>query len=78
MTQATPKLVYDNQGLLIEVILSADDYRAYLSTLAHDADWETLPAHLQDAVDLFLVDEVRSQERDAPGIALEDLLADAE
>ena len=68
-----PKLVYDDSGQLIEVILSAEDYLAYLQSLATEADWEALPPHLQDAIDRFLVDEVRSEKGDA--IDLETLLA---
>ncbi|HRQ41512.1 MAG TPA: hypothetical protein PLD25_26630 [Chloroflexota bacterium] len=56
-----PKLVYDESGHLIEVILSAKDYRAYLQTVASESDWESLPAYLQDAIDQMLIDEVRSE-----------------
>lgn len=70
-----PKLVYDDDGHLIEVILSADDYLAYLRSLAAEADWETLPPHLQDAIDRLLIDDVRSEKEDA--IDLETLLADS-
>jgi hypothetical protein len=56
-----PKLVYDETGQLIEVILSASDYRAYLQTVAAESDWESLPAYLQDAIDLMLIDEVRAE-----------------
>ena len=69
-----PKLVYDDAGHLIEVILSADDYLAYLRGLAAEADWETLPPHLQDAIDRLLIDEVRSEKEDA--VDLETLLSD--
>ncbi len=70
-----PKLVYDDSGRLIEVILLAEDYMAYLRNLAAEADWETLPPHLQDAIARLLIDDVRSEKEDA--INLETLLADA-
>lgn len=70
-----PKLVYDDDGHLVEVILSADDYLTYLRTLAAEADWETLPSHLQDAIDRLLIDEVRSEKEEA--VDLETLLADS-
>jgi hypothetical protein len=54
-----PKMVYDDSGRLIEVILSADDYRQYLRAVASEADWETLPPYIQDAIDQMLIDEAR-------------------
>ena len=71
-----PKLVYDNEGRLIEVILSAEDYLAYLRGVATEEDWESLPPHLQDAIDRMLIDEVRSANEET--IDLEALLADSE
>lgn len=62
--QASPKMVYDAAGNLVEVILSADDFRAYLRTIA-DADWESLPRHLQDATDALLIEEVRTERQHA-------------
>jgi len=56
-----PKLVYAESGQLVEVILSAQDYVAYLRTLAAHADWEALPQHLQDALDRLLIDDVRGE-----------------
>ncbi|MFQ5631314.1 MAG: hypothetical protein ACE5I1_21285 [bacterium] len=53
------KLVYDDSGRLIEVILSANDFLTYLRSLANETDWESLPDYLQDAVDRMLIDEVR-------------------
>jgi hypothetical protein len=70
-----PKLVYDDSGHLIEIILLAEDYIAYLRNLAAEADWETLPPHLQDAIDRLLIDDVRSEKEDA--IDLETLFADS-
>jgi Fe-S cluster assembly scaffold protein SufB len=60
-----PKLVYDENGQLIEVILDAEDFLAYLRSLASETDWETLPEHLQDAIDRMLIDEVRSERVEA-------------
>lgn len=59
-----PKLVYDDSGRLVEVIVAADDFVAYLRALLAEEDWENLPEHLQDAVDRLLIDEVRA-EKDA-------------
>lgn len=56
-----PKMVYDDAGHLIEVILSADDYRKYLRAVASEADWETLPSYIQDAIDQMLIDEARKE-----------------
>lgn len=56
-----PKLVYDETGRLIEVILSAKDYRVYLQTIATESDWASLPDYIQDAIDQLLIDEVRSK-----------------
>ncbi len=69
-----PKMVYDDSGQLVEVILSADDYRAYLRDLASESDWEALPEFLQDAIDRMLIDEVRHEKELA--VDLEDVLAD--
>ncbi len=60
-----PKMVYDETGTLVEVILSAEDFRTYLRTLLAEADWDTLPPHLQDAIDLLLVEEVRHEKETA-------------
>ncbi len=73
MIQAPPKMVYNSGGDLVEVILSADDFRTYLRTLLAESDWEALPPHLQDAVDRLLIDDVRGEKQQA--IALEAVLA---
>ncbi|VAW40535.1 hypothetical protein MNBD_CHLOROFLEXI01-2349 [hydrothermal vent metagenome] len=75
LMESPPKLVYDDSGHLVEVILLAEDYMAYLRNLAAEADWETLPPHLQDAIDRLLIDDVRSEKEDA--IDLETLFADS-
>jgi hypothetical protein len=69
-----PKMVYDESGRLVEVILSAEDFREYLRTIAAAADWETLPEYLQDAIDLLLIDEVRHEK--AAAVDLDTLLSD--
>ncbi len=61
----SPKLVYDESGHLIEVILSAHDYRVYLQTVVTESDWEKLPGYLQDAIDQMLIDEVRREKTTA-------------
>jgi hypothetical protein len=60
-----PKLVYDETGELVEVILTAEDFRACLRTLMAEVDWESLPPYLQDAVDRLLIDEVRHEKENA-------------
>ncbi len=60
-----PKLVYDDSGRLVEVILSAEDFTAYIRSLMAEEDWETLPEHLRDAVDRLLIDDVRNEKKNA-------------
>ncbi len=60
-----PKFIYDDSGHLVEVILAAEDFMAYLRAIAADEDWETLPVYLQDAVDRLLIDEVRIEKDSA-------------
>ena len=57
-------MVYGSEGQPVEVILSIDDYRAYLRDLARNYDWELLPEHLQDAVDKMLMDESRENDEE--------------
>lgn len=71
-----PKLVYDDDGSLIEVILSVEDYLAYLRGVAAEEDWESLPPHIQDAIDRMLIDEVRQAGEETSD--LETLLADSD
>jgi hypothetical protein len=52
-----PRLVSDQSGNVVEVILDYRDYKQYLRVLAQHADWEALPPYLQDAIDNFLADE---------------------
>lgn len=60
-----PKFVHDDSGQLIEVIVAAEDFLAYLRYLAAETDWETLPEHLQDLIDGMIIDEILS-EREEP------------
>jgi hypothetical protein len=69
---APPKMVYDQQGEMVEVILSYQDYRTFLRALAAYADWEELPPYLQDAVDCMLADEAWEEEGES--IPLRDAL----
>ena len=71
-----PKLFYDDEGNLIEVILSAEDYLAYIRGVAAEEDWESLPPHIQDAIDRMLIDEVRHAGEETSD--LEALLADSD
>lgn len=60
-----PKMVFAPSGELVEVTIPASEYHAYLRFLSENFDWESLPAHLQDAIDLMLIDEVRSEKNSA-------------
>lgn len=70
------KMVYDEAGRLVEVIVSAEDFLAYLRSVQAENDWETLPGHVQDAIDRILIDEVRAEKETA--LDLDAVLADAE
>ncbi|MFQ5638653.1 MAG: hypothetical protein ACE5IR_11740 [bacterium] len=76
LIEQPPKMVYDDAGRLIEVILSAKDFQAYPRSLLNEADWETLPKYLQDAIALLLIDKVRHEKKTAR--ALKAVLADLE
>jgi predicted nuclease of predicted toxin-antitoxin system len=56
-----PKMVHNDQGETVEVILSYDDYKTLLRFLADYVDWELLPSYLQDAVDHLLAEEARAE-----------------
>ena len=56
-----PKMVYNDRGETVEVILSYDDYKTFLHFLADYVDWELLPSYLQDAVDHLLAEEARAE-----------------
>jgi hypothetical protein len=53
--------VHDERGEVVEVILSLEDYRAFLRVLAAHTDWDTLPQYLQDAIDRLLVEEAKAE-----------------
>lgn len=57
-----PRLVQTEQGDVVEVVLSYEDYRGLLRILAAHADWETLPSYLQDAIDRVLADDAKAAE----------------
>ena len=71
-----PKFVYDDEGHLIEVIISAEDYLAYLRGVAAEEDWESLPPHLQDVIDRVLIDDILLADEETS--ELDVLLADSE
>lgn len=52
-----PRFVSDAAGRTLEVVLPYTDYQELLRLLARHADWETLPPHLQDAIDNVLADD---------------------
>ena len=58
-----PKIVHNDRGDKVEVILNYDDYMAFLRFLADYVDWEILPGFLQDAVDHMLAEEARANPR---------------
>jgi hypothetical protein len=59
------KMVYDEAGRLVEVIVSAEDFLAYLRSVQTESDWEILSEHVQDAIDRMLIDEVRAEKETA-------------
>lgn len=56
-----PRVVSDATGRAVEVVLSYADYQELLRLLARHADWETLPPHLQDAIDNVLADDALAE-----------------
>ena len=56
-----PRFVSDATGRAVEVVLSYGDYQELLRLLARHADWETLPPHLQDAIDNVLADDALAE-----------------
>ena len=71
----SPKMVYNDQGETIEVILSYADYKTFLRFLADYVDWGLLPSHLQDAVDHLLAEEARAEQGDESSTSLAEALA---
>lgn len=71
-----PKIVYNDRGEKVEVILNYDDYLAYLRYLADYVDWETLPPFWQDAVDGMLADEALAEQGDEAFTPLDQFLTE--
>lgn len=69
-----PKMVYNDQGETVEVILSYADYKTFLHFLADYVDWELLPPYLQDAVDHLLAEEARLEQGGEAPIPLTEVL----
>lgn len=67
-----PRYVQNERGETVEVIVSIEDYERYLRTLAKHADWATLPAYLQDAIDTLLAQEARTES--GPSVPLQTAL----
>lgn len=57
----SPRTIHDATGNLEGVILDYREYRTLLRLLAHYADWNDLPEHLQDAIDNVLADEAEAE-----------------
>ncbi len=72
---APPRLVSDEKGQIVEVILGYEEYRNLLRLLAKHADWDMLSPSIQDAIDNFLADEALAEEGEA--IPLRQALAGA-
>lgn len=71
-----PKIVQNERGEIVEVILSYADYKLFLHFLADHVDWELLPSYLQDAVDHLLAEEARLEQGDSPPTPLAEVLAE--
>jgi hypothetical protein len=71
-----PKMVQNDQGEIVEVILSYADYKTFLRFLADYVDWELLPQYLQDAVDHLLAEEARAEQGDEVPTPLSEVLAE--
>lgn len=69
-----PKMVFDDRGSLVEVILSAEDFRTYLRAAVADTPWDEMSPAWQDVLDRLLIEDV-APERDG-AIDLETILAD--
>lgn len=73
-----PRVVSDRTGRVTDVILDYDDYHTLIEVLAEVADWEKLPAHLQDEVDALLIDRAKQEQGDRPLTPLDEVIADLE
>jgi hypothetical protein len=70
-----PRTIHDENGVWTGVILSVPDFQTFLRLLIAHADWENLPAHLQDAVDNLLADEAEAEKGES--VSLEELLRES-
>lgn len=70
-----PKMVQNDRGEIVEVILSYADYQTFLRFLVDNVDWELLPKYLQDAADHLLAEEARAEQGDDPCTPLAEVLA---
>ncbi|MEW6245282.1 MAG: hypothetical protein AB1555_01065 [Nitrospirota bacterium] len=70
-----PRYIQNERGEIVEVIVSVEDYRRFLRTLAAHTDWESLPSYLQDAIDRLLAEEARAEE--GPSKPLRDVLSES-
>jgi hypothetical protein len=71
-----PKMVQNDRGEIVEVILSYADYKNFLQFLADYVDWELLPSYLQDAVDHLLAEEARIEQANETPTSLVKALAE--
>ena len=65
MASTIEKSRFPDSGEIIEVILGHDDFKTLLQKIARETDWETLPLHLQDAVDALLMEEANEENGEA-------------
>ncbi|MFN8453520.1 MAG: hypothetical protein U0401_02435 [Anaerolineae bacterium] len=70
-----PKMVQNERGEIVEVILSYTDYQTFLRFLVDYVDWELLPSHLQDAVDRLLAEEAKGEQGDESPTPMTEALA---
>jgi hypothetical protein len=70
-----PRTIHDENGVWTGVILSVPDFQTFLRLLIEHADWENLPAYLQDAVDNMLADEAEAEEGEY--VSLDELLMES-
>ena len=70
-----PRTIHDENGVWTGVILSVPDFQTFLRLLIEHADWENLPAHLQDAVDNMLADEAEVEKEEY--VSLDELLRES-
>ena len=64
-----PKMVFDEDDELVEVIISAADFRTYLRSVVGDTPWDELSPSLQDAVDRLLIDDVKGERGNVVALA---------